>query len=65
MLAYKQELGFQGQREVSGWFVLLGVSIKPLRLRRELSPGISFSKKVMYSASYSIIRGGTFLMTFH
>lgn len=42
-------------------FVLMGVSIRPLRLRRELSPGVSFSKEVMYSASYSIIRGGTFI----
>ena len=65
MLAYNQELGFQGQREVSGLFVLLGVSIKPLRLRRELNPDVSFSKEVMHSASYSIIRGGTFIMTFH
>lgn len=40
MLAYKQESGFQGQREVSGLFVLMGVSIKPLRLRRELSPDV-------------------------
>lgn len=61
MLAYKQESGVQGQREVSGLFVLMGVSIKSLRLRRELSPGVSFSKEVMYSASYSIIRGGTFI----
>lgn len=61
MLAYKQESGFQGQREVSGLFVLMGVGIKPLRLRRELSPDVSFSKEVMYSASYSTIRGGTFI----
>lgn len=61
MLAYKQESGFQGQQEVSGLFALMGVSIKSLRLRRELSPDVSFSKEVMYSASYSIIRGGTFI----
>lgn len=42
-------------------FALMGVSIKSLRLRRELSPDVSFSKEVMYSASYSIIRGGTFI----
>lgn len=57
MLAYKQKLGFQAWQEVSGWFVLLGVSIKLLRLRREINPDVSFSKEVMYSASYSIIRG--------
>lgn len=57
MLACKQESGFQGQQEVSDLFVLMGVSIKPLRLRRELSPDISFSKQVMYSASYSTIEG--------
>lgn len=46
-------------------FVLLGVSIKPLRLRRELNPDVSFPKEAMYSASYSIIRGDTFIVIFH
>lgn len=65
ILARKQEPGFQGQQEVSGLFVLLGVSIKPLRLRMELNPDVSFSKEVMYLSSYLVIRGGTCIMTFH